>query len=117
MFYLSPQFSWMRGLPLAVAGSSGGLAGILFSVLREAASPVLLAPPDPDLGPLPSFDSSEASASGFALHPPSLFLGLCIGLLLWPVLDLICLTRLLLRRVLAREGEVLRQTGLYRLLA
>ena len=107
----------MRGLPLAVAGSSGGLAGVLFSVLREAANPALLAPPDPDLGALPPFDSAEASARGFALHPPSLLLGLILGLLLWPVLELLCLTRLLLRRVLTREGEVLSHSSLYRLLA
>ena len=92
--------------PLVVAGSTGGLAGALFGLAREVAfgDPSGLGP----TCPLPPFEPE-----GWTLDLPSVILGLCLGLLLGPLLDLASLFRVqLLRQARRRLGAV---NGWYRL--
>ena len=62
-----------------VAGSTGGLAGALFGLAREVAfgEPSGLGP----TCPLPPFEPE-----GWTLDLPSVIFGLCLGLLLGPLL-------------------------------
>ena len=105
----------MRGLPLALAGSTGGLAGVLVQVLREAAS-APFAPPSPSPLDFPVEPLPSADLDCLRLHWPSLCLGLALGLILWPLLDLLYLARLYLLRALQRAGARAPTGGLYRLL-
>ena len=97
--------------PLAVAGTTGGIGGLVLGLLREVAfrdSP--LAVPSADPCPLPPF--VETPSPG--VHLPSLALGLLLGILLGPALDLAFLLRLtVLRLVRRRLGNV---SGWYRVL-
>ena len=80
----------MRPLPIVAGGASGGLAGLCFQVLREISSGVPLSPPEPELSFLPSASTETSSISSFfeRVHLPSLIIGLALGLLLGPLLDL-----------------------------
>lgn len=77
--------------PVALAGATGGLASWALQILREATA----------LDPSPAlFDSCpicEGSAGieifGLQIHWASLFVGICLGLVLGPVLDCLYLLR------------------------
>lgn len=80
--------------PVALAGFSGGLAGTLLQLLRDAAVPN---PPGDFLG---STFNEVCTCSeplwrwfGFEFDPKSLAVGICLGLALGPILECICLLR------------------------
>ena len=102
----------MRGLPLALAGSTGGLGGLLCQFLKDASRSELLIPPSPVLSP-----EEDLHPCPWLVDLPSFALGLLCGFLLWPLFELLLLARLYLRRVLLRPPGTPTSGGLYRLLA
>ena len=100
-----------RPWPLAVAGTTGGLSGLVLSLLREASlgdSPLLTSA---DSCPLPSLVEDPPA---WRIEPSSLLLGILIGVLLEPLIDLAFLLRVSAFRVTRRRlgGH----SGWYRLL-
>ena len=107
----------MRPLPIVAGGASGGFVGLCVQVAREVffSDSVIRVPPEPELFPVLPGDTS--TSSNFILHLDwtSFLLGICAGVLIWPLLDLAFLARL------AVTGSVRRvfglpPSGLYRLL-
>ena len=96
--------------PAGVGLASGGLGAAVFEALRQVASSSTACPIVP-----PGLDSSEPDRS-FSIDPWSFTLGLCIGLLLIPLLDLLCLGRCALRLALQQRGIVPRPVGWFRAL-
>ena len=74
-----------RGLTVAVAGATGGLSGLLFGVAKQVVFEDSGLVPGCPLPPLLESDS-------WTVDLPSVCLGLCIGLLIGPLLDLGFLT-------------------------
>ena len=76
--------------PLAAGVASGGLSGLLVSIAQEAlwASPALTEFERSCLAPL-----YQWTVLGIDLDPKSLIIGICIGLFLGPILEVICLLR------------------------
>ena len=105
----------MRPLPIVAGGASGGLGGLGFQPLRDLSSEIQLAPPEPELPSSNSFLDSTASPIFDQLHLPSLALGLGLGLLVGPLLDLAFLLRLLALRRLWQSARLL-PSELYRIL-
>ena len=110
-------------LLLAAAGTGGSLGGLGFQVLSELLRVPRIEPAptvaDSFRCPLPSDlgDSSGFPELPAGLDLASVFLGLCIGLLLGPIVDLLFLLRhgwIRLVRVQARVAS--RGSSLYRLL-
>ena len=96
-------------LPLALAGTTGGLGGLILTLLREGA-----------FGPDPVRQVSQSCPLSPLIEDPpqvdlySLGLGICIGILLGPLLDLLFLLRLAALRVVRRRVGHL--SGWYRVL-
>ena len=100
-----------RPWPLAVAGTTGGISGLVLSLLREASfgdSPLF---PSADSCPLPSLLEAPPE---WAIEPTSLCLGILIGVLLGPLIDLAFLLRVWALRVARRRIGV--RSAWYRLL-
>ena len=100
--------------PAAIAGASGGFAGIALQLLREAAFGQEVAPLISQACDCPSL---EWSSTGWTWDPSSVLLGLVIGLAAGPILECVVLARQLLslqvRSYLARAAT----RGGYRILA
>ena len=106
---------WMRPLPIVAGGASGGLVGLGFQLLRDLSSEIQLAPPDSEPASSVLFPEPSTWASFDRLHIPSLVLGLGLGLLVGPLLDLAFLLRLLALRRLRHSARLL-PSELYRIL-
>ena len=107
-------------LLLAAAGTGGGIGGLGFQVLSELlrfrvepvpSSPAYLCP-SPDLGS----PSSPALELPFPVDWTSVLIGVCCGLCLGPILDLLFLLRGWVRLVRVQVRVATRGTPLYRLL-
>ena len=101
---------------VAAAGAGGGLGGLGLNLLRE----LLTAPGlEPSAFSCPAAELAlDAVPESFAIHPPSLLLGLLLELCIGPVLDLLFLIRHSWGRFARNQVRVVtRNTPLYRLLA
>ena len=104
-------------LPLLAASSSGGgLVGVLWWLARQAATNSLKSEDR-------RFDASDLLSTCPAVevwwnevHLPSLALGVLVGILLVPLLDLVLVLRLRWRRLLQQLAREQRPTPLYRVL-
>ena len=97
--------------PLAVAGTTGGLSGLVLGLLREVAfRDTPLAVPSSDSCPFAPLLETHTSS----IHWPSLVLGILLGLLIGPALDFAFLLRLSLLRVARSRLGAFR--GWYRVL-
>ena len=108
----------MRPLPVVAGGASGGLAGILLTLARDflsGSATQALIPPEPEVLPFPSLDFKPPPADCISIHWASFALGLGLGFLLWPLLDLALLLRLFLTRGVRRAARV-PPTELFRVL-
>ena len=114
-----------RRLPLllAAAGTGGSLGGLGFQVLSELLRVSRVEPvvPSPSTFHCPFPPDLEVPSSLFelpsSLDLPSLFAGVCLGLLLGPLLDLLFLLRHgWVRFVRVQARTVTRGSSLYRLL-
>ena len=94
----------MRPLPIVAGGASGGLVGLCVQVAREVffSDSLIRVPPEPELFPVLPGESSSSSPFAIRLDWISFLLGICVGVLIWPLLDLAFLARLLVSGSLRR---------------
>ena len=92
----------MRPLPLAVAGTTGGVSGLLLNLVREVA---FSDPPSTCPVNLPPVPSPFDKTVGWPLQMdwPSVAFGIGLGLLLAPLLDLVFIIRLGTGRLVRRR--------------